>query len=278
MERDESTGAGELQAYVAGEVQDVGYGAGCAAVLVEEGKSDKVFECHAVFGYGMGSFFGELRIAGRINMDIFAGGFLRIGEGIHVFQVYYRLARTFGLERLYEKRNRQAVIEQPYRFISLEQVCNAFLKGNHYLALCAVGLYYPADGQQCVFRRKRHGLLCYRSGLCVCCCFCCFSLCFCLGLSLCLCGSLFSFALADGFSSFLVYLCLGVEELAAGLVVSLLEILLLGLDLGVSLCLPCIPLLVCDFLAEGTLGNTAVEMLPQKDSLVREDTAAGVRG
>lgn len=100
-------GAGELQAYVAGEVQDVGYGAGCAAVLVEEGKSDKVFECHAVFGYGMGSFFGELRIAGRINMDIFAGGFLRIGEGIHVFQVYYRLARTFGLERLYEKRNRR---------------------------------------------------------------------------------------------------------------------------------------------------------------------------
>ena len=123
-------------------------------------------------------------------------------------------------------------------------------------------------------------LLCCRSGLCglsVCSGLCGLSLGFCLSLCLCLCGSLFGFALADGLSSLLVYLSLGVEELAAGLIVSLLEILLLGLNLCVSLGFPCVPSLVGDLLADGALSNTAVEMLPQEDTLVGEDAAAGVR-
>ena len=124
------------------------------------------------------------------------------------------------------------------------------------------------------------GLLCCGSGLCglscLCCCGC-LSLGFCLGLCLCLGGCLFGFALADGLSPLLIYLSLGVEELAAGLIVSLLEILLLGLDLGVSLGFPCVPSLVGYFLGDSALCNTAVEMLPQENTLVGEDAAAGVR-
>ena len=42
VEGDEGSGAGELEADVAGEVQDVRYGAGGAAFLVEEAESDEV--------------------------------------------------------------------------------------------------------------------------------------------------------------------------------------------------------------------------------------------
>ena len=53
VEGDEGTGAGELEADVAGEVQDVRYGAGGAAFLVEEAESDEVLECEAVLGDGV---------------------------------------------------------------------------------------------------------------------------------------------------------------------------------------------------------------------------------
>ena len=109
------------------------------------------------------------------------------------------------------------------------------------------------------------GSLCVLS---VCCCLSSFSLGFCLGLSLCLCGCFLSFALADSLGSFLIDLGLGVEMLPAGLVVGLLQVLLLGLYLRVPLSLPCIPSLVCDFLADGAFGNSSVEVLPQKNSLV----------
>ena len=68
----------------------------------------------------MGVSSGEFRIGGSIQPYILAGGFLRIGEGVDVLQADDSLAGAFRLDRSDIKRNRQAVVEQPYRFIFLE--------------------------------------------------------------------------------------------------------------------------------------------------------------
>ena len=58
---------------------------------------------------------------------------------------------------------------------------------------------------------------------------------------------------------------------------SLADTLFLGVYLRIPLGFPCIELLVCLLLGEGSLGDSALEVLPQKDSLIRKDTTYNER-
>ncbi len=60
-----------------------------------------------------------------------------------------------------------------------------------------------------------------------------------------------------------------------GLDRSILDAAHLSLDFGVTLSLPVVPLLVSSLLGQGTLGDTAVEVVAKENALVGEDATSG---
>ena len=61
----------------------------------------------------------QFGIARRVDADILAGGLFCVTVRVYVLQVEDGFAQAFELDILNIKRNRQAVIEQPYRFFCL---------------------------------------------------------------------------------------------------------------------------------------------------------------